>query len=175
VRPSSTSVCKQRPRPYVASDPGEPEAFTGPQLAPLPDTVQDERNAEIGDENSGCQLSKCGKTVKACGKGATCVGAYCACSSGMKGSLGAGSKGRGWDVPESATVYVDAGVACDQSCDEMFCTEVGGLEGCFGGAVEKNDVDTTNTARHGAIQIPGSSGIDIDGPFSVVSEGIGDV
>lgn len=78
-------------------------------------------------------------------------------------------------MPESATVYVDVGVACDQSCGEMFCTEVGGLEGCFGGAVGKNEVDTTNTAGHGGIQLPGSSGIDRDGPFSVVSGGIGDV
>jgi len=67
--------------------------------------------------------------------------------------------GRGWDVLGSVTVYVDAGVACDQSCDEMFCTEVGRLEGCFGGAMGKNEVDTTNTAGNGAIQIPGSSGI----------------
>lgn len=170
VRPSPTPIYFPRPRPYINPTPGEPESLTGPQLRPLPDVSQN--GAGGGSSDAGCTLSKCGKMVNACGQGATCIGAYCACASGMKGSPGAGSMGRGWDVPESATVYVEVGVACDQQCNEMFCTEVGGLEGCFGGAVGKNEADTTNTLGHGAIQIPGAGGIDGNGPSSVVPVGM---
>lgn len=174
MRPISTPVYK--PPPYFASDPGELGALTGPQLKPLPEVGQNVE--ESGDKNGGgvCQLSRCSKIINPCGSGATCVGGYCACASGLKSST-TGAMGRGWDIPESAIVHVDIGVDCDQTCDEMFCTEVGGLEGCFMGAVGTSDgtngVDSTNTAGHGAIQMPGTGGIDGDGPFSVNSRDMG--
>ncbi|KAF2793057.1 hypothetical protein K505DRAFT_418052 [Melanomma pulvis-pyrius CBS 109.77] len=151
------------PRPHIVPPvPGDPAALTGPQLAGWKNEDEDE-----GDK-SGCELARCRGRLQGCGSGATCVRGYCACPSGLKGS--SGSMGRGWDLPEAATVYVDAGVACDQSCEGPFCTEVGGLAGCFQDPVGQsnsmagpqchNAVDTTNTAGHGAIQIPGAG----DGP-----------
>jgi hypothetical protein len=174
MEPSSTPVYK--PRPHVAPDLGDPAALTGPQLKPLPEVGQNVGEDGNENRNGGCQLSKCDKMVTACGSGAVCSGGYCACTSGLKSST-AGTMGRGWEIPESATVYVNIGVACDQSCDDMFCTEVRGLDGCFRGDVGTNDgtngVDTINTAGHGAIQMPGTGGIDGDGPFPVGSGNMG--
>jgi hypothetical protein len=89
-------------------------------------------------------------------------------------SSSAGVMGRGWDVPESANVYVDLGVDCDQICNQLFCTEVEGLVGCFGSAVGSDELETTSTAGHGAIQIPGADGIIGDEPFPIASGGTGD-
>jgi hypothetical protein len=85
-----------------------------------------------------------------------------------------GVMGRGWDVPESANVYVDVGVDCDQICNQLLCTEVKVLVGCFGNAVGPDELETTSTAGHGAIQVPGADGIYGNGSLPIASGGTGD-
>ena len=82
---------------------------------------------------SACPLGKCHSNPplrpSPCGANAECVVDHCVCARGFKGSKG--SSVRGYSGLQALTVWVDAGIDCSVSCDELSCAEVEQVDVCF--------------------------------------------
>ena len=113
-----------RYKPPPADDVNEDETM---------DAITDPDTDLYSPSTSACPLGKCRSNSPLgpwpCGANAECVVDHCVCARGFKGSKGWSV--RGYSGLQALTVWVDAGVDCSVSCDELSCAEVEQVDVCF--------------------------------------------
>jgi hypothetical protein len=155
---------------------GEMNAISWTQFYPLDNedgSSSSDTDTGITAGNSVCPVNQCqssgvlGKYY--CGENARCLSSYCQCNLGWKPASGV-PMSRGWTGLEALTVWVDAySSGCTERCDNLSCSEVPQVQGCFDQHVTHSDNNkgkdqgqedqqdlATDNLHLGAIKAPGA-------------------